>query len=340
MPVVLGRERFPALSDAELRHFQQLCVQYPHAVIYQSDDILQQTILKFGDNDFVALGVYIGSGMYGSAYTGTRYQLRDGVSQTSQCVVKTNKKPDLVLGAFANITSTCMHCILIDESKKISEAHNVYGLINTGHDENAQTFILLPYLGDMSLAQLIANENIIMFTQGQEWLKLFSGLMRNLANYGEKTRHIHNDIKPDNIGVSIIAGRYGYEFTQTNFFDLGKSHADHLAVRGTFSKYQPLDSQLGLFSPIFKKTVDVYSLGKSLLELLDAIQKYNMNETDKRAFSECRILFERMTDFFPSQRPTLKTCIETIESISRKYYGSENQSSVHVQFATRIVQTA
>jgi len=327
------------LTDAELRHFRHLCAQHPHAAIYQPDDVLQQTILKFGENDFVALGVYIGSGMYGSAYTGTRYQLLDGVLKANQCVVKTNKEPDFVMGAFANITSTCMHCILIDESKKIAEAHNVYGLINTGHDENAQTFILLPYLGDMSLTQLMVNENIIMFTECREWLKLFSGLMQNLANYAEKTRHIHNDIKPDNIGVSIIAGRYGYEFTQTNFFDLGKSHPDYLAVRGTFSKYQPLDSQLGFFSPIFKSTVDVYSLGKSLLELLDVIQKYNMKEADKRALSECRILFERMTDLFASQRPTLKTCIATIAAISLKYYANE-LSVHHEQPVIGISQTA
>jgi serine/threonine protein kinase len=177
----------------------------------------------------------------------------------------------------------------------------------------------------MSLQALLMRDDIIKATPCYVWLDLFQGLIQKLADFHRDTKHIHNDVKPENIGISVSKNNNGtYSFSQINYFDLGNSHLKNMAVRGSFSKYQPPEAPLGFFTGDVKnEATDIYALGKSLQDVIDRLMKEPHDAKDLQALGACQNLVDQMTSVLQEDRPPLKKCRIQIEKIRLAHYSDE-----------------
>ena len=304
------------LSESALSHLSEMVDDYPDNHLYQ-DDQLGCTVLKFNENTFVALGKHIGQGFWGQVELATIYQKQpdpDSDLHGKKCVIKSSDKSNLLKNILHTLVNT--PGLMGNESELIKKVYGLSECLTTpiaSDPTDTQTYILQPYLGDLSLAKLLQQTEKASSIACQQWLTFFIKLIKKLDKFHNKTKCLHNDIKPDNIGLSLSEESGELAFTQINFFDLGNAHS----INGTGSfgdpRYQPLESYLGVALPSIKnEKIDIYALGITLLETIECLLIHALYEEDKRSYMACKKVFQQMSAINPAYRPSLKACLEEL----------------------------
>lgn len=278
------------------------------------------TVVNFSSSNYVVLGGQIGSGRYGEVYAAVHFHENNGVWQNQRCVVKTDKQPDFFIGMTNALSNACIHCDMHAESRLIGLIYNIKLGITIQQNSSFKTYIAMPVLGDLNLDDLFQNPGMIHAIPVSEWIKFFFSILEKLEEF-HKIRHIHNDIKPENIGLSLDLSTNIPRFTRVNLYDVGRAHKFHEAKRGSFSSYHPLtEGVLGIFSGSYKNTkYDIYCMGLCLLEIVNKLLAVNQSRTDCEKLQCCKTAFSQMTVWFQSSRPalndTLKYLYDHLESI-------------------------
>jgi serine/threonine protein kinase len=306
------------LSEKELARLWELVAEHPDDKIYQ-DDQLACTVLRFNENTYVALGKHIGQGFWGQVELGTLYQRQaDGQVHHQKCVIKSIDKSNQLKNILHTIVNTSG--LMSEESELVKKVYGLGECLNatTSDQQDTQTYILQPYLGDMTLAKLLQKPETIAKIPCKQWITLFIKLVKKLDELHSKTQCLHNDIKPDNIGISLSEDGDELRFTQVNFFDLGNAHI--INGIGSFGdpRYQPLESYLGVVLPGIKnEKVDISALGITLLETIDCLLKSTDDKNDIASYTSCKNLFQQMPVLDPASRLSLSNCHQQLLHIRK-----------------------
>lgn len=316
-------DKFPWLMKTEERHFLELLTQYPNTQIFQPDAGFRHKIIRFDDKNFGVLGDQMGGGWWGDVYIGLRYRLDGSSFDIEKCVFKCNKNQDLLLKLFVSVSDTCIHCKMIEESKVAECVHHKALRVTLSDNGETKTYIMLPYLGNMSLGKLLSNPELCRLIPCHEWLKLFIVLAQKLNDFHLTTNKVHYDIKPDNIGISLNKTNDGFIFTQINIFDFGNAHEKFVPARGSISRYHPWDSGFGLFDGgLVNQTIDIYSLGITMLDVIEALTAFPLTTPDPEIYQQCKLLAETMASRKQADRPPLTEVSKRLKDLGGELFSS------------------
>jgi len=312
---VSNNEKFPWLTTSEIQYLWESVANNPEQKIFYKNSLLKNTVFKFNENCYVARGKYLGSGFWGDVHLGVKYERGQMHEHGQKCIIKSVKKTNIfgmIINEIVDINKK-----MIIESNLSRSIYGIGDIVLMTENDMTKTNIIMPYLGDYSLAELLKKADIIKYIPMHEWLNLFVVLLAKLEKMHNTTRYIHNDIKPDNIGVSISPSSNVITFTAINFFDLGNAHK--INARGFFGhpKYQPIESlTIGLLIPHIKdERVDIYALGKSFLKILKVLKRQYLYEDEIEIYRRCKKVFRLMSSFDLASRPSLQECIEKMRLI-------------------------
>lgn len=308
---------FPTLAPHELQYLWSLSDRDPERKYFSPAGLLTQTVIKFDQNLYAVLGNELGHGFFGKVYISTLYDRKDPnpAETTRNCVVK-------IADTTTEIKKS-LHSILDSLTKMKDEGNLARTLHGLGDcvgvlDRNGtqQIFILLPYLADLTLDKLIKDPAMRKKITCQEWLRFFIVLLDNLDKFHRKTKRLHNDLKPENIGIMLLDIGTELVFSAINILDLGNTLL--LNSRGSIGdpRYINYDSYVGTLWGSFKnEKTDIYAIGKTLYQVTDTLVKESKTETDKKSYQKCSALFYSMMCYLQCNRPTLDKSINELLTI-------------------------
>lgn len=308
---------FPVLSPSALKVLWKKVKRNPDALVYENHEPTF-TVYRFNDL-FVVAGKVIGAGFWGEVLFATQYQ-HHAAEPFGHCVIKTLREKSF----FGQWLDNTLHANkkLIKESKLVGKIHEQQSDAVVIHKDGIKkTYIMLPYLANTSLASLLKNPYALRMVPCEQWLFLFATLASKLKTVHKKLNRLHNDIKPENIGLTLKERDGEVYFSAIDFFDLGNTHAINKTGGFGDPRYQPMTQCFAglFFNNVKNQSVDIYALGMSLLEIINILKKHEQIDIDQHAYRQCEKLFTQMKAYAWQHRPSLQDCIKTLEKIQLEY---------------------
>ena len=114
------------------------------------------------------------------------------------------------------------------------------------------------------MANLLKNPYTVGIIPCQEWLHFFETLDEKLDSIHKTLDRLHNDVKPENIGLTLQDTIDSIRFAQIDFYDFSAT-LTALIERGGFGdlRYQEIKRSLAgvFFKNVKNANVDNYALG-------------------------------------------------------------------------------
>lgn len=308
------------LSENERVVAARLCKDNAGYRYFVASDEISHPFYHIG-HYIVIPGKKLGGGFWGEVFDATYYDLNAPDLGGFRCVIKQpiQDTKRMLIGRVVDVRAG------LEKEAALNKAIFGLGEIEEFQVENGQiqTIVLMPFLGEMTLESLLQKPAQMHAVPVIEWLKLFRDLCRQLQEVHQRY-YLHNDIKPENIGITIRSHEGKIEL-EGNFFDFGNAHEPNKAGKFGDPKYQSNESlYLGWFAPIKGTSADVYALGYSLHRVLRALRlKKMVTPSENEGFQYCQDLFEAMCSWRPGRRPELDWCVDGLNiCINRMESGS------------------
>lgn len=302
-------------SEKEQRYFWRLAEAYPNHKVYLPQQHLSHTVYKVSEG-YLFKGALLGQGNWGKVFRALHCKHKDSADE---CVIKTEYAENSV-GKFVN-SVVDIRQTMKQEAKLFKDFYGFGEYFEiTEPASNATTFVVaMPPLGKTNLEKLLLQPDTLKLIPLREWMGLFARITMLVESFHKSTLFLHDDIKPANIGITITQCAYGkwLVFTQGNILDFGNAHHPDTLHRPGDRKYQPPEV---FTNKLRTRKVDVFTLGKTFLEVFSAVTENFIRSLPENAFlSECKQLCQQMMAPCPTDRPELSFVMNKLVSIIHNY---------------------